>query len=117
VAVGFDHGGAEAPFEQAAGAPVFAVVPGNIQAAELLHHRRQALFGVGCGQQVQMGRQQSVSVDRNPVGTRGFGQPAEEALIILGLAEDALAVVAALEDVVRLLGEDEAGLAGHGRGR
>jgi hypothetical protein len=34
--------------------------------------------------------------------------------MVLVVAENELVVVAALDDVVRLVGQDEAGLAGHG---
>jgi hypothetical protein len=51
------------------------------------------------------------------IKARTFLQPAEEALVILLLAEDQLAVVAALDDMVRLVGQDESGKASHSVGK
>jgi predicted regulator of Ras-like GTPase activity (Roadblock/LC7/MglB family) len=54
-------------------------------------------------------------VDRDAVELRALAQELQEAAMVIVVAEDGLVVVAALEDVVRLVGQDEAGLAGHGR--
>ncbi|EEF25229.1 conserved hypothetical protein, partial [Ricinus communis] len=113
ILVGLDQRGAEPPLEQAAAALVFLVEPRHVQTAELLHHQGQAGV-VGRGrQQVQVSGHQRVGMDRHAVKAGRLLQPTEQARVILLVAEDQLVIVAAMKDVVRLMGKDETGLAGH----
>jgi hypothetical protein len=86
----------------------------NVEPAHLLHHQRQAGGIAGRGQQVQVVRHQDVGVDRHVIELGALLEPDQEALVVGLFAKDHLAVIAALDDVVRLLGNDESGLACHG---
>ena len=114
IAFGIDQRGAETAFEQAAGALVLVVEPGDVEAAHLLHHQGQARIVRRRRQQVQVVRHQDISVDRHFVEAGRFLQPDQEALVVGLFAEDRLTVIATLDDVVGLVRDDESGKACHG---
>jgi hypothetical protein len=58
---------------------------------------------------------QHVSVDSHLVLLGRFAQAGKEIHIIFRLAEDCLAINATLDQVMRLVGNDESGQASHGR--
>jgi hypothetical protein len=58
---------------------------------------------------------QHISVDGNFVEFGGGAQPFQIVLVVFRIEKDVLVVIAALEDVVRLVGNDEAGESGHDR--
>ena len=106
-AVGLDQAGAEAAFPQRAAALVALVEPPHVIAPQRLHHAAQPLGHRGRGQQVHVIVHQYIGVQRDLRRHRRLAQEAEVALAIRVVAKQRGAVVAALEQVVRVAGDGQ----------
>ena len=100
---------------QGAGALMAQVEVAHISAAHRLHHLRQALIGFGGEQQMEVVVHDHVGMDGHLESLRMLLPQGQETLTVGVITHDGLAVIAALDDVVRVSGNGEAGLAGHGQ--
>ena len=99
--------------EQGAAAPIFVIEPAHVSPTERLHHQADALPLFGRGEQMQMVVHQDIGMDDHLMGLCTVSQQADETLPVGIIEHDGLAVVAALDDVVRMAGEQQAGKSGH----
>ncbi len=116
IAFGLHHAGFVAPFPQAAGAPVEAVGVLDVAAPERLNQTRRGARFRRCQQQMDVIGHQGVGVDGAATSASRLFQPMEIAVVIFIGKKARLAVDAALNDVQRVVGEKDAGAAGHGYG-
>ena len=86
----------------------------HITAANGLHHLRQPIRRAGRGQQVEMVVHQHVGVDGHLKLARLLFEQGQHGLEVRPVHKDRLAVVAALDDVVRVAGQSQSGQASHG---
>jgi hypothetical protein len=96
-------------------APAFeAVVLTCLPPAKTLHELAEAGGFAGREQQVDVVRHQAESVDGDPVLVLVFKQGVEIALVILPLREDHIPVMTSLNDVVRIVRQDDPCHSRHG---
>ena len=87
----------------------------HIAAPHGLHHQRQRFALLRRGQQVEMVVHQHVGMHCHTEFLGRFGQQRQHGFKVLPVCEDGLAVVSALDDVVRVTRQRQAGQAGHGQ--
>jgi len=87
----------------------------HIGAPHRLHHLRQTVPGFGRDQQMEVVVHDHVGMDRHLEGPGMLMPEVQQALAVLVVAHNGLAVVAALDDVVRITSNGEAGQTGHGK--
>ena len=115
VELGVDDGGAVTPLPQRAAASMLLVEIRDVVTSDPLHHPCQALIVGRRSQQVQVIRHEHIGMDGHLELPCSLLEPAEEGQMVIGITEDGQAVMATLDDVVRLVRNDESGKAGHGR--
>jgi hypothetical protein len=114
IALRLDQRGAVAPLPQRATAGVALVEIAHITAPHRLHHLRQRLSRCRCGQQVKVVVHQHIGMDRHRQTYVRFAPAGPAWLRNPGCPQRwHLAVVAALNDVVRVAGKRQTGQAGH----
>ncbi len=87
----------------------------HVAPAERLHHARQAVLVLRRHQQVDVIGHQDIGMDATEIASRRLGQPVVVFGIILDGEENGAAIVAALDDVQRLVGKKIAAEPGHRR--
>ena len=97
-----------------AGALVAHIEIAHIGAAHRLHHLRQPLIGLGREQQMEMVVHDHVGMDGHLESLRMLLPQPQQALAVGIIAHDGLAVIAALNHMMRIACNGQAGLAGHG---
>ena len=78
----------------------------DVAPTERLHGAGQALSAAGRHQQMQVVGHQDIGMDGAVMNRRRFGKPCMQAPVIVSAKEDRLAVVAALDHVQRLIGQE-----------
>jgi hypothetical protein len=73
----------------------------DIPATDVLHHQRNAVRPIGCGEQVYMVRHQSVRMQGATVAFRRVAEVAQVKMSVAVADEASPAVVAALDDMKR----------------
>ena len=101
--------------EVAGGAAVVAVVSAGVGEGEPLHEALQVAVGAGAQDEVPVVAHQAPAQQVDVEPREGVGEDVEEGLEVFVLAEDCLAAVAAVQDVVDQAGLDAAAGAGHRR--
>ena len=99
-----DQAGLVPAFPERTGAVVRMVDIADVASAECLHHATDIADIGRCDEQVNMVGHQYVSMDRAAFLLGDLIEVPQVALIIVGSEEEGLAVVAALDDVLRYAG-------------
>src|SRR5450830_796945 len=109
IKLGGEHRSLVAPLPQSAAAAVLLIEIRHVVAPYQLHHSCQP-FNIGrrC-QQMEMVWHQYVGVNGNFEASGAFFEPVKEDVMISGIAENRLLVMATLNDVVRLQRNNETG--------
>src|SRR5471032_10297 len=113
IFIRIDQRGFVASLPQGAAAAIFLIEIRYVITTYPLHHLAQTGLIRRRHQQVQMIRQQNIGMHGDFIGFGGAAQPAEESQIVFAILKNQLVVVAALDDMVRLEGNNETGKAGH----
>ncbi|MCY1552128.1 hypothetical protein D9M68_885050 [compost metagenome] len=85
----------------------------HVTPSDRLHHQRHPVRRLGCEQQVEMVVHQHPGVQRHLVLAGVFPDQVEQHAPVRIVQHDGLAVVASLNDVVRVTGQGQAGKTGH----
>ena len=102
-----------APFPQRAAAPIGSVHISHIAPAQGLHQARDSRRGRRAQQQMDVIGHQHIGVDAYLPRLRRLAQPLELECVVLGIEEDRLAIIPALDHMQRLVGQEIAAEAGH----
>ena len=86
----------------------------HIAPAHRLHQLRQALRGLRRGQQMKMVAHQHIGMDSHVELSGVLQQQVQQGLVIRRRVKNGLAIIAALNDVVRIAGQCKTGKSGHG---
>jgi hypothetical protein len=111
----FNQRRSKAAFPQRATASMPSVEVAYIAAAQRLHSPSQTICLLRRGQEVDVPILQSIGMNSHRVQAGGLAQGVEIGLPINIVQKNSLPVIAALQDVVRLSCQDQAGKSSHGQ--
>ena len=113
IAVGFDHGGPEPPFEKRPGSMIRSVDVLDVPLPQALHQQSCSTVGFGRHQQMYMVGHQDIGVNAKRLARSERCQRIKENQIIRLGEEDRAPINAAKDGVHREAGSDNASMSGH----